>query len=1354
MGIACQISPFLEHLLDSFSSLAAVHLKGICQYLSEGFDQDHPLYHSGRRCMASYPWLRGGPPARPAQATRAVRLQKIHSPPENESRTYIDIIAIHGLDTNSEETWVWDPKGDNVNWLKQSDMLPEKFPSARIFTCDWPADLFEESDFIQKEFEEFARLLLAGIKHRPQATAGGSDKAGERPIVFIASCLGGVILMKALVMASHEYQCVKQATRGIIFLATPFRGTSFEDVAKWAEPGLSAWASIRGKKISNLLELVKSSFNLGELVRSFTALCQENDLANHIVIFYETGKSSLLRKVAFWLPQYLAQEKPVRPLIYFLSTHSENKEKFSNPHQLVDISSATLDIVKHPLALDRPHVLMNKFSGPHDPDYEIIAERIDYLFRKIRQGRAIERADVWIRTKRYSLKELKIERLSGELLPMDRCYINLALVEHSGVSDNRAEEDDASQKASPFSLFARLKTERPDESMEVALPTLFEPRQARDGQMRRPNRILVRGRAGVGKTTLCKKIVHDFTSGGMWQDLFDRVLWLPLRNLKRRRSSAYNFGSLFYDEYFSQHPQGKDLANALWSTLLQTTSERTLFILDGLDEVVEDLEGDMLIFFTELLDQPNVIITSRPHTMLPPGIEDVDLHLETIGFYPDQLKTYVENAFTDPKTGQIDFKTVAKIQSYLQQHPLVEGLVRIPVVLDALCFTWEDFIEKDVPRTMTAVYQSIEDRLWRKDAVKLEKLTKSQALGARPREITSSISDQRHLLQHLAFTGIYNDVIEFEPKHCDAILDGPTFTGKNFLLNETLKCLSFLRTSDPLLGSRDQSYHFLHLTFQEYFAARYFVRQWKANRPLEYIMFGDGRSRGSKPANLDPSDFLQRNKYKSRYDIFWRFVAGLLNEEGGEEASQFLKAIEAEPFDILGPMHQRLVMHCLSEIQTEITFRNDLEERLFQWLLFECKYTYHSSLATEMEFPVSVLLRALRESPKGTKFILLRSLQKRPGIESDVLELVASVLEDDNSNSYVRLLVLDVLRHGTGVLSDRVVNLIAGQLGDPARNIRLSAVESLAGQSALLPNVLEKVAALLADEDRKIREAAIRVLTDQSAITQDSCQSVAAQLEKTNWYLGQDVLAALADELAKLAISQEMAKRLSADLANTNWCLEEQDVLAALADELAISQEMAGGLSAEFVDEEWRSTVSLERLKTTRRLAGKFGFTPETLKEAAARLEHTVSLERLKTVRRLAGKFGFTPETLKEVAARLEHTDWRVRQATVEVLGGQLANVPEMVEKVAARLTDEDEGVRWAAAQVFSELAEPLETIGPYLDSFCWAYLSRSFQEPVTWLSVDGFSYVTVGEREVSLGRFPWSLQRNSWPIGSFPLLC
>lgn len=124
----------------------------------------------------------------PARRTKCVNLCQVYPLPENEITTDIDIIPIHGLDTKSPDTWIWEPKGACVNWLKDSDMLPRRFPTARIFTCDWPADLLEQSDYIQKTIEEFARLLLAGIKSRP-SVANDSHGKDDRPIVFIASCL-------------------------------------------------------------------------------------------------------------------------------------------------------------------------------------------------------------------------------------------------------------------------------------------------------------------------------------------------------------------------------------------------------------------------------------------------------------------------------------------------------------------------------------------------------------------------------------------------------------------------------------------------------------------------------------------------------------------------------------------------------------------------------------------------------------------------------------------------------------------------------------------------------------------------------------------------------------------------------------------------------------------------------------------------------------------------------------------------------------------------------------------------------------------------------------------------------------
>lgn len=113
-------------------------------------------------------------------------------------------------------------------------MLPSKVEGVRIFTCDWPSDLLQPSDLVQKTEEELARLLFEDIRRRVPAT---SDQV-DRPILFIASCLGGIILMKALVGAGETYHSVRRATRGIVFLATPFRGTSFRKVEAWAKRGL------------------------------------------------------------------------------------------------------------------------------------------------------------------------------------------------------------------------------------------------------------------------------------------------------------------------------------------------------------------------------------------------------------------------------------------------------------------------------------------------------------------------------------------------------------------------------------------------------------------------------------------------------------------------------------------------------------------------------------------------------------------------------------------------------------------------------------------------------------------------------------------------------------------------------------------------------------------------------------------------------------------------------------------------------------------------------------------------------------------------------------------------------------
>ena len=167
-----------------------------------------------------------------------------------------------------------------------------------------------------------------------------------------------------------------------------------------------------------------------------------------------------------------------------LKYHARGTRKIANARQLVDESSATLDIVPHPHPLDRPHVLMNKFCGPEDPDYQEVSGKIERFLQEIREGTVLQRADAWIRDKHYTRERLKIVRLSRKTLLMEDCYINLAIVEQPGENRDGSKtrpEGNTAPQSSPFSRSDRLKVETPKKELQIELPTLFDSCKIPDG---------------------------------------------------------------------------------------------------------------------------------------------------------------------------------------------------------------------------------------------------------------------------------------------------------------------------------------------------------------------------------------------------------------------------------------------------------------------------------------------------------------------------------------------------------------------------------------------------------------------------------------------------------------------------------------------------------------------------------------------------------------------------------------------------------------------------------------------------------------------------------------------------------
>ncbi|PHH90121.1 hypothetical protein CDD83_4438 [Cordyceps sp. RAO-2017] len=282
----------------------------------------------------------------------------------------------------------------------------------------------------------------------------------------------------------------------------------------------------------------------------------------------------------------------------------------------------------------------------------------------------------------------------------------------------------------------------------------------------------------------------------------------------------------------------------------------------------------------DLLNRPNVIITSRPHAASPSGLNKVDLELETIGFSENQVEEYIKASVSDRLK-------VEEMLKFLKFKKLVRSLVRIPIQLDALCFSWKDSTNphgSERPQTMTALYRDIELRLWQKDAYHMEasnSLEKCRSMNLHSME--KLMAETSGVIQALAFCGLCSDRTDFDPDYRQKVYGKFEFGVTESLVEQS----SFLRTSDP----------------SEYFAARYFVENWRKGTQLKDLDASEC---------VKPRDFFQRHKHEDRYNIMWRFVAGLLDDK--DEAEAFFDLMEEQPRDLLGLVHQFLVIYCLSEI--------------------------------------------------------------------------------------------------------------------------------------------------------------------------------------------------------------------------------------------------------------------------------------------------------------------------------------------------------------------------------------------------------------------------------------------------------
>ncbi|BBE09995.1 Uncharacterized protein MCB1EB_1834 [Mycoavidus cysteinexigens] len=870
----------------------------------------------------------------------------------------------------------------------------------------------------------------------------------------------------------------------------------------------------------------------------------------------------------------------------------------------------------------------------------------------------------------YQLSNLSIQRISGETASLEDCYINLAIVE--GQAQREKDKEELKKKAVSFERLPsseRQQLESTNLNKLIALERLFEKQKLRDGSEGTPKRILIQGRAGIGKTTLCKKLVYDYQNHAFWQDQFDCVLWVPLRQLKTHAPKRLE--DLLCTQYFAGYEMSQ--AQALSKTFY-THQAKTLFILDGLDEVVGELNDGRPLkdFLHILLNQAHVVITSRPAGVDAKLLGELDLELETVGFSPANVQAYIEKFAPGPNQ--------AAIQQFINQTPLIQGLVNIPIQLDALCYSW-DQIPQNKTVTMSTLYEAMVDKLWRKDSVRLEKEEKGKVLGVEVIEDLSE-SDLAELmtaeidyLGYLAFKGLETEKIEFSREELSQRrkeLNGSAQTGRKLPLNFTtnLKKTSYLHTADAHRPESERQYHFLHLTFQEFFAAKFLAGHLQAYTKVEESSTPVGQKDLSvMPQRHEVEAFIATHKYNPRYEIVWWMVAGLLK---GATLENFFDVLEQSPRDLIGGRHQQVLMGCLNEARSRLNPEAvlGLEKAFMRGFNFERKLSngeYESKLGRQSAFPEHLLL-ALLDQPDNIKSEIINALGARPTLsEAAELELI-STLQDQSEN--IRSAAATALERRT--LSNAAVQALISALQDQNENVRSKAAEALGGQSILSNTAVQALIDALQDQNENVRSKAAGALGGQSILSDTAVQALIDALQDQNENVrfkatgalgGQSILSDTAVQ-ALISALQDQNENVRSKAARA---LRGQSILSDTAVQALIS-------ALQDQNENVRS-------KAAEALGGQSILSDTAVQALIDALQDQNENVRDAVVMALRGR-----DTLPKAAMRtivigaLQDQDADVRDAASRALGGRRTLFVADEQALISALQDESRGLRRAVA--------------------------------------------------------------------------
>ena len=280
----------------------------------------------------------------------------------------------------------------------------------------------------------------------------------------------------------------------------------------------------------------------------------------------------------------------------------------------------------------------------------------------------------------------------------DDIFTNL-LIQHG----RKPVEDHAEERKERLRQYCQVSGKPVKHCREIFIPT--------DGTVKNPESILLTGKAGIGKTLFCQKLIRDWADDKLFQPMtnakvsnFKFAYLLTFRQLNLLGDARVTLREILNrSSVLDDH---SNIDDSLFEYIVDHSNE-VLIIIDGYDEFSQqDVIASNLdeqypnnaqekmpvaalcakLIKGKVLRDSVVMITSRPDEsdkMMKQKKIDFDRYVEITGFSEPQVKEYIEKYFKDNE------RMKNNVLDHITKNENLVSFAHVPVLCFQMCSYFE-----------------------------------------------------------------------------------------------------------------------------------------------------------------------------------------------------------------------------------------------------------------------------------------------------------------------------------------------------------------------------------------------------------------------------------------------------------------------------------------------------------------------------------------------------------------------------------------------------------------------------------------------------------------------------------------